>query len=512
MKNIYRSAAQVTIFSTVEKFLSFLYRIVLTRIIGAEGLGIYQICLTVFAVFLTVASSGIPVTVSRLMAKSNAVGDTRQKNAAVTAGVFLALCITVPVALILFLGRNAFTFLFSDPRCRDIFIILLPGLVITSVYGVIRGSFWGNKQFLAYSVIELVEDAIMVAVGIALVFGTSDPVLGARYAIIAVVISYTFSFLASLFWYFRSGGRFVNPKPQLKPLLSSAAPITAMRTSTSVLNSAVAILLPTILMTQCNISSSEAISLYGVAVGMAIPMLFTPNSFIGSIAVVAAPELSENYYRNDMRRVKYDVEKTLKAAICIATLLIPVFFAVGGTISEILYANELCGQILRISSFITLPMCITMMSNTLLNSMNCEKRTLVYFAVSAIVMLLCVVFLTKYLSVYSYVLGLGASQLICATLNLRLLKRKCPEVKFTKYILQALGVIAVSSIFGSFIHGIFERFLPAFWLMVVASGLIIFFMLGAMACLDMVSITPLKKLFQRGERSLAPEKNKKGAE
>lgn len=512
MKNIYQSAAQVTAFSTVEKFLSFIYRIILTRIIGAEGLGIYQICLTVFAVFLTVASSGIPVTVSRLMAKSNAVGDTRAKNAAVTAGVVSVLAITVPIALILFLGRGAFTFLFSDPRCRDIFIILLPGLVMTSVYGVIRGSFWGNKQFLAYSVIELVEDAIMVAVGIALVFGTSDPVLGARYATIAVVVSYTFSFAASMIWYFKSGGRFVNPKPQLKPLLSSATPITAMRTSTSILNSAVAILLPTILMKQCNLSNSEAISLYGVCVGMAIPMLFTPNSFIGSIAVVAAPELSENYYKNDARKVKYDVEKTMKAAIFVATLLIPVFFAVGGTISEFLYANELCGKILRISSIITLPMCITMMSNTLLNSMNCEKRTLAYFAVSAVVMLLCVVFLTKYLNVYSYVLGLGLSYLICATLNLRLLKKKCPDVKFLKYILQSLGVIAVSSIFGVFIHGVFERFLPSFWLMVVASGFVILFMLGAMACLDMVSITPLKKLFNRGERSLKPKKNKERAE
>ena len=85
--NIYRSAAQVTVFSTVEKGLSFLYRIILTRIIGAEGLGIYQICLTVFAVFLTAASSGVPVTVSRLMAKSAAQNDVRGRHAAVTAGI-----------------------------------------------------------------------------------------------------------------------------------------------------------------------------------------------------------------------------------------------------------------------------------------------------------------------------------------------------------------------------------------------------------------------------------------
>ena len=205
--NIYRSAAQVTAFSTVEKGLSFVYRIILTRIIGAEGIGIYQICLTVFSVFLTVASSGVPVTVSRLMAKSNAKNDISGKHAAVTAGVICTLAITIPIALILFFGRNAFGFLFSDERCVQIFIILLPGLVLTSIYAVIRGSFWGNKQFLPYSVIELVEDAIMVFAGIALIWGVADPVIGARNAIYAVLISYCFSFAASLFWYFKKGGK-----------------------------------------------------------------------------------------------------------------------------------------------------------------------------------------------------------------------------------------------------------------------------------------------------------------
>ena len=144
--NIYKSAAMVTVFSTIEKALSFFYRIILSRIIGAEGLGIYQICLSVFAVFLTAASSGVPVTVSRLIAKGNASGDVKGKHAAVTAGVVATLIFTVPMAIILFFGRKLFGFLFTDDRCLDIFIILLPGLILTSIYAVMRGSYWGNKH------------------------------------------------------------------------------------------------------------------------------------------------------------------------------------------------------------------------------------------------------------------------------------------------------------------------------------------------------------------------------
>ncbi len=499
--NIYRSAAQVTAFSTVEKGLSFVYRIILTRIIGAEGIGIYQICLTVFSVFLTVASSGIPVTVSRLMAKSNAVHDVSGKHAAVTAGVLCTLAVTVPIALILFFGRNVFGFLFSDERCIPIFVILLPGLIITSVYAVIRGSFWGNKQFLPYSVIELVEDAIMVASGVFLIWGCTDPVTGARNAVFAVLISYTFSFIASLFWYFKKGGKFVNPKKQLKPLISASTPITAMRTSTSLLNSAVSILMPALLISACGYSNSEAISIYGVAMGMAVPLLFTPNALIGSIAVVVAPELSENYYKKKDKAVRHDVEKTVKASIFIATMLIPVLFVLGPAISEFLFDNELCGELVRNCSFIVLPLCISMITNTVLNSMNCEKRTLLYFCIGAAAMIISVLFLTRYLGIYSYGLGLALSHIICAALNLRLLKKKCSGIAYIKYTLHSIMIVVAASLFGWLLNGIISAYLAPVWQIFICGPLIVAFTLGALYCLEMVSSRPFKKLFARKQKS-----------
>lgn len=496
-QNIYKSAAQVTIFSTVEKGLSFFYRIALSRIIGAEGLGIYQICLSVFAVFLTAASSGVPVTVSRLMAKSEASKDASGKNAAVTAGVVATLIFTVPIAVILFFGKNLLGFLFTDDRCVNVFVLLLPGLILTSVYAVIRGSFWGNKQFLPYSVIELAEDAVMVVLGCILVYGVTDPVAGAERAAIAVLVSYVFSFAVSLFWYFKKGGRFVSPKSQLKPLFASSLPITAMRTSTSVLNSAVAILLPVLLMNAYGLTNSEAISLYGVAIGMSVPILFIPSSLIGSISVVIAPELSENFYKNKTELVKFDVEKSLKAAIFIASVLIPVLFVAGDEIGEFLYSNELSGEIIQNCAFILLPMCLSMITTTILNSMNCEKRTLFYYAFGAAAMLLCIGVLTKYVGVYSYMIGLAASFLITGVLNLRLLTKKCAGLKLIKYSVFAIIGTAASCAFGMLLDGIVSRYVSAIWQMAICVPACLAFSAAFLYCLEMFSLKPLKKMFKK---------------
>ena len=493
--NVYKSAAQVTIFSTAEKALSFLYRIVLSRTIGAEGLGIYQICLTVFAVFLTAASSGVPVTVSRLMAKSTANNDVKGKHSAVTAGILCTLVITVPAALILFFGKNVFAFLFSDKRCVDIFIILLPGLVLTAIYSVIRGSFWGNKQFLPYSVIELLEDAVMVICGVILVIGAPDPVTGAKYATIAVLISYVFSFIVSIGWYLSTGGKFTNPKKQLKPLIASSAPVTAMRTSASLLNSAVAFILPALLIAG-GASSSEAMSLFGIAVGMAVPILFMPSSAIGSIAVVVAPELSENFYRGKAQAVRGDVEKAINASVLIAVIIVPFLFALGKPISTFLYSSELCGEIVTYSSFIVFPMCISMMTNTLLNSMNCERQTLIYFIIAAVATLLCIGALTPLIGIYSYVCGLACSNLISVAMNLRLIQKKCCGVGYS-FILKGCAAIMFSSLFGVLLNGILQRFLSPFFQIAVCAPVLLLFTAATAFLLKLFTLHPLRRLISK---------------
>lgn len=495
--NIYKSAAQVTVFSTLEKLLSFVYRIILSRSIGAEGLGIYHICLSVFAVFLTAASSGIPVTVSRLIAKNNATGNQNGRHAVVSAGVVCTLMFTVPAALALFLARNLYAVLFPNKNCVYIFLWLMPGLIITSIYAVMRGSFWGTKQFLPYSIIELLENAVMVACGCVLISFASSPMGGARAAVIAVLISYVFSFIVSVSWYLIKGGRFVNPKKQLKPLLSASLPITAMRTSTSLLNSVVAMFLPAFLATVCGYTKSEAVALYGIVCGMAVPMLFTPNSLIGSIAVVVAPEMSENFYAKRNELLKRDVEKTVRASVLIATVLIPVFFALGDDLGIFFFNNALSGTVLSRFSFMMLPMCLSIITTTMLNSMNFEVRTLIYFFIGAAGMLACILLLTSKLGINAYVVGLTVSFIITAALNLRLLHKQCPGINYLGYTVKSVAVSGFSCLFGRLVLNLVAGFTTPFLRIIIVGAAVCLFAAAAFYGLEMVTTRPLKRLFAK---------------
>ena len=244
MRKFFKTVAIVTIFSISEKFLGFLYRIFLSRQIGAEGIGLYQISLSVFALLLTISSSGTPITVSRLMTKYRAENNKEKISEIVTAGLLYTIMLSLPICLFFFVFNGSLNFIFADERCINIFLIVLPGLVFTSVYSVLRGVFWGSKDFLPYSMIELLEEICMIVVGIILISNATDAYTGAYRAGVAVLISYIFSFtLASAVFIIRKN-KLKNPKSQFRPLLSSAVPIATMQTANSLTMSLVSIILP----------------------------------------------------------------------------------------------------------------------------------------------------------------------------------------------------------------------------------------------------------------------------
>ena len=426
MKNtVYKNASVVTGLSVAERGLGFLYRIVLSRLIGAEGLGLYQVALSLFSLFLTIGTGGLPITLSRFLTKSKAERRPKDGESAISAGFCLALLLTLPIATLLFLFGERLGFLFSDPRAFRVFRILLLGLSLSAVYAVVRGYFWGEKEFLLPSILEIAEESVMVIVGVLLLQNIDSPVIGAERAAWAVVLSYLFSCTASLVCFFVKGGRFSSPKTQLKPLFNATMPITSVRASSSLVNSAVAVLLPLMLI-RAGMTSSEATALFGVVSGMVLPLLFMPSTLIGSLSLVLVPELAEDYYQHNEERLVKNVERGLKFAFLVACALIPIFFALGKELGQLAFSNETAGELLVRSGIILLPMSLTMISTSMLNSMGFERQTFVFYFFGAAALLLSVLLLPSLCGIYAYVIGLFLSFFVTTVCNLVYLRRHCP--------------------------------------------------------------------------------------
>ena len=478
MKNtVYKNASIVTGLSVAERGLGFLYRVVLSRLIGAEGMGLYQVALSLFGLFLTIGTGGIPITLSRMITKNKADGYALGESRSVGAGIIASLLLSLPFCLVLWLFGKNMPFLFSDMRSFEVFKILLVGLCFSCVYAVFRGYFWGNKEFLAPSILEIAEESVMVIAGVILLRGVSSPAIGAQKAAWAVVISYLFSFTASLLCFLFRGGRISLPKKELKPLFNAAMPITSVRASASLVTSAVAVLLPALLM-RTGMSESDALKLFGVVSGMVFPVLFIPSTLVGSLSLVLVPELSQDYYCKNFDRLRKNLLRGLRFAFYIACSLIPFFFALGEDIGRLAFSNQTAGEMIKRSCFVLLPMSMTMVSTSILNSLGFERQSFLFFFVGAAGLLLCVLLLPSYCGGYAYVIGLGVSYLLTGASNLVFLYKKCPFLQkdggqvrdYTPFI--AFFAILPFSLLGQLCARLFKIFVGNFLCILLTASLL----------------------------------------
>ena len=65
-----RGAAIIAVGGFIVKVIGAVYRVPLTNLIGAEGIGLYQMVFPVYCAMLSVSSTGIPTALSRLISKS----------------------------------------------------------------------------------------------------------------------------------------------------------------------------------------------------------------------------------------------------------------------------------------------------------------------------------------------------------------------------------------------------------------------------------------------------------
>ena len=421
---VVKSAFIVTLLSAFERSLGFLYRIVLSRLIGAEGMGIYQISLSLFALFLTIGTGGIPVTLSRFIAKNKTEKNIQEERQNIGAGILLSLLLTLPVVAVLLPFAHKLPFLFSDHRAIPVFRILLSGLVFCSLFAVLRGAFWGNKNFFIPALIELAEETVMVIVGVLLLRGSTTPLSGATLAGVAVLISYLFSFTTSAICFFIFGGRISAPKKRLKPLFNATLPITCVRGASALVNSAIAVLLPAMLI-KTGVSQAEALKLFGVASGMAMPVLFVPSTIIGSLALVLVPELSGDYHAQNKSRLFYNIERGLRFSALFSLFLLPLFFTLGDKIGALAFNSALAGEYIKTGSWVLLPMSLSMISTTILNSIGFERQTFLFYFVGTSGTLLCILLLPPLCGAYAYIVGLGVSFTLNALCNFIWLSKKC---------------------------------------------------------------------------------------
>ncbi len=480
MKSLVKTVALITGFSILTRIAGFLFRVYLSRAIGAEALGLYQVAFSVFIVLLTIVSSGLPFIVSRLTA-SYRVGENHKKQSGLLmSAIIIGLVVSVLLCGCVLIFRNAFSKLFTDASCMMILIVLLPALVFSSVYSVVRGALWGQGNYFALCVSEFFEQIVRIFVCVLMLSPVASVVTNSVSAAWSLTIACAASMIFVLLLYFIYGGRLSKPK-DFKQLLRRSTPITGVRVGGSLAQPLVALIIPARLMS-IGYSSSQAMSLFGVAVGMTMPLLFVPSALIGALSTALVPDISMAVAKEDTKHIETRIRTSIIFALFISAMAVPLFAGAGEEIGQFLYGNSLSGLILASSAWIMLPMGLNNITSSLLNSLGYEIRSCINYFIGAIVMFLAMWFLPIICGINALFWGMGLCMCVTSALNFFMLKRK---TKISLKLFKPLSLLCLITLpcaaLVSFIDKLCVMVMPAFFAIMISCMVgVVFYLLLCM--------------------------------
>lgn len=335
--NLFSGALILSVGGVLAKIFSAIYRIVLTRILGGEGIGLYQLVFPLYSLCVVIATAGLPMAISKVISKHK---DNQSQ--------IIKKCLLITSLLALLLG---FVLAAVSKPLADIqgaseisvcYVILAPTIILISASSVLRGYFQGVGYFTPSTVSNIIEQFTKLIFGltmcIALVkVGLFAAIVG---AMAAISISELFS-LATLLIYLKKNPPTNNANHNhlpVKEIFKDVWPITLTNVIlpiTGFVDSVVVVNLLAI-----NFSKQMAIFMYGVESGAVASLVSLPTIFSFAIASVLLPSLTATGH---VYNKTHKLALGLKIVLIITLPCVLCFLLIPDKLIEILYANKLSG-------------------------------------------------------------------------------------------------------------------------------------------------------------------------
>lgn len=414
----------LTASGVLSRIIGFFYRIFLSHTIGAEGIGIYQLIFPLLALCSSFTTAGIQTAISKFVAEVSDDQNESRRRCYLAAGLLLSLSLSFLCAFYLYTQADFLAYhVIHEYRTAPLLRILAYSLPFGAIHSCISGYYYGLKKAMIPSVSQLIEQIVRVA-SVYVIYRVQMqeqiPVTPA-IAVWGIVCGEIFSALFSTAAVRFSKLRLCDFKNALPKIGRLSVPLTGNRVVLNLFTSIEAILIP-LKLKEAGLSTSAALSMFGVLTGMALPLILFPTSITNSLAVMLLPAVSEASAHGERDRIKKAVSKSITYCMLFGFACTAFFFFGGNFLGMWLFQNEMSGNFIMQLGFICPFLYLTSTLAAILNGLGRTVQTFCYNLVSICIRLLFALFAIPAFGIKGYLWGLLASQIIlsvCLTFSLR---------------------------------------------------------------------------------------------
>lgn len=333
--NLISGALILSVGSMLAKVFSAVYRIVLTRILGGVGIGIYQLIFPLFSLCVVLSTAGLPMAISKVIAKNKG----KEKTVLKKCFMFSAI-ISLTLSFLLIAFSKPLALLQGKSDIAICYVILAPTIIFVSFASVLRGFFQGKHNFVPSAVSNIIEQFAKLVLGLVLTLFLIKVSL--MTAIIGAVVGIVASEIVSLFvlWLFFKKHKLKSNSENvdLKGVFKDIIPITLTNVILPIATFIDSLLVVNLL--SISFTREMSIFMYGMESGAVSSLVSLPTIFSFAVASVILPNLTKtNSGFNKNQNLSFAIKVVL--IICVPCVL--CFLLIPNRLIEVLYADRLNG-------------------------------------------------------------------------------------------------------------------------------------------------------------------------
>ncbi|MBR1566027.1 MAG: polysaccharide biosynthesis protein [Oscillospiraceae bacterium] len=444
-QNYMHGAAILTIGVIIMKILGFFYKIPLGNILGDEGYSMFMGAYSIYYIFFTLATAGLPVALSRLVAEADANGRAKQEEKTFRVALVTFTVIGLVFALIMFCFPQwlAAEYL-ENPDAAPSVRTMAPAILLVCIVSAYRGYCQGNGNMLPTTVDEVLEVFFKVVSGLVIAelvlhsFRPGDPMslpMGSAGAIFGVSIGSAVSLAYMIIYKHRhysvlsapyTGGIDPNDIPDddelvdpamkiVKDILTIGIPIATGACIMALLNSVDSKLCMNRLQSAAHFSYREAKVLYGVY-GKAQTLFNLPAAFITPLTISIVPAISGALAKGDRKTAAVVSEDSMRISAFLAIPMGVGLAVLARPIMDVLYpgGHPAGAGLLQVMGFASFFVCLVLMENAILQASGREKLTMVTLITGGVIKIVINWFLVARRDINIYGAPVGTLCSYCA--------------------------------------------------------------------------------------------------
>ncbi|MFJ7727071.1 stage V sporulation protein B [Neobacillus sp. NPDC097160] len=451
----------------VTRVLGFIYRIVLARSIGEEGVGLYMMAYPTFILVVTITQLGLPVAISKNIAEAEARRDYAEikKILVVSLAITIGLSIIITPALLL-LAPILSTTLFTDPRTYYPLMAIAPALPIIAISSVLRGYFQGRQNMRPSAISQVLEQIVRITL-IATATKTFLP-YGVEYAAAAAMGASVLGELLSLVYLLttfklkkrfrlrKNFFQFVHKgKRTFKELMEIALPTMGSR----MIGSIAWFFEPIVVahsLALAGVIAVNATKQYGSLTGYAMPLLMLPSFVTFSLSTSLVPAISEANSKNNHKLIEYRLQQALRFVFLTGGLAVIILYVLADPLMQLMYGSTKGAYFIRIMAPFFLFYYYQGPLQAVLQALNLARAAMINSLIGAVIKTAVIFLLASQPSfgITGVALGILVGFVLVTILHFATVLKK---VAFSIYILDYLKGFFVMGVSGWLGYWIFEN-------------------------------------------------------